>query len=35
MSHGAQNMKTGIGALGTVKNESGNVKHENGTRRPR
>jgi hypothetical protein len=35
MSSGAQNMKTGRGALGTAQNESGSTKHENGTRRPR
>jgi hypothetical protein len=31
MSPGAQNMKTGPDALGTAENESGSVKHENGT----
>jgi hypothetical protein len=35
MSLGAQNMKTGPGAIGTAQNESGSAKHENGTRRPR
>jgi hypothetical protein len=30
-----QNMKTGLGALGTVENESKSAKHVNGTRRPR
>jgi hypothetical protein len=34
-SSGAQNMKTGTGALGTVGKESGRAKHENGTRCPR
>jgi hypothetical protein len=34
-SPGAQNMKTGPEALGTVENESGSVKKENGTQRPR
>jgi hypothetical protein len=28
-------MKTGPVALGTVENESGRAKHENGTQRPR
>jgi hypothetical protein len=28
-------MKTGPNALGTAENDSGRVKHENGTRRPR
>jgi hypothetical protein len=28
---GAQNMKTGLGALGAVENESGSAKHENET----
>jgi hypothetical protein len=28
-------MKTGPDALGTVKNELGSTKHENGTRHPR
>jgi hypothetical protein len=28
-------MKTGLGALGTAEKESGSVKYENGTRRPR
>jgi hypothetical protein len=31
----AQNIKTGPDALGTVENESGCLKLENGTRRPR
>jgi hypothetical protein len=31
-SPSAQNLKTGADALGTVANESGNSKHENGTR---
>jgi hypothetical protein len=31
---GAQNMKSGPDTLGTVKNGSWSVKHENGTRRP-
>jgi hypothetical protein len=35
MSSGAQNMKTGADAHGTVENESGRAKHENGTRHPR
>jgi hypothetical protein len=35
MISGAQNMKTGIDALGTVENELGCAKHENGTRRTR
>jgi hypothetical protein len=35
MSPGAQNMKNGPFALGTVENESGSAKHEKGTRRPR
>jgi hypothetical protein len=35
MNPDAQNMKTGLDALGTVENESGGTKHENGTRRPR
>jgi hypothetical protein len=34
MSPGAQNMKTGLDALGTSENESGRTKQENGTRRP-
>jgi hypothetical protein len=34
-STGAQNMKTGLDALGTVEKESRSAKHENGTRRPR
>jgi hypothetical protein len=32
MSLGAQNMKTGLDAPGTVENESESAKHENGTR---
>jgi hypothetical protein len=32
---GAQNMKTGPDALGTVENDSRSSKHENGTRLPR
>jgi hypothetical protein len=32
---GAQNMKTGIDALGTAENDSSSAKHENGTRRTR
>jgi hypothetical protein len=32
MSPGVQNMKTGLVALGTAKNESGRTKHENRTR---
>jgi hypothetical protein len=32
---GAQNMKTGLVALGTADNESGSAKHENKTRSPR
>jgi hypothetical protein len=35
MSLGTQNMKTGPDALGTIENDSGSAKHENGTRRPR
>jgi hypothetical protein len=35
MSPGAQNMKTGPDALGTVENESGSVKKENEIQRPR
>jgi hypothetical protein len=35
MSLGAQNMQTGPDVLGTVENESGSAKLENGTRRPR
>jgi hypothetical protein len=35
MIPGAQNMKTGPDALGTAEYESGLVKHENGTHRPR
>jgi hypothetical protein len=35
LSSDAQNIKTGLDALGTVENESGSAKHENGTRRPR
>jgi hypothetical protein len=35
MIPGAQNMKTGPDALGTVENESGGAKHENMTLRPR
>jgi hypothetical protein len=35
MSPGAQNMKTGPDALGTVENESGSAKHEYGTQGPR
>jgi hypothetical protein len=31
MSPDAQNMKTGSDALGTVENESGRTKHENGS----
>jgi hypothetical protein len=31
---GAQNMKTGVDALGIAENESGRVKRENGSRRP-
>jgi hypothetical protein len=31
MSPGAQNMKTGPGALDSAKNESGSAKHEDGT----
>jgi hypothetical protein len=31
----AQNMKKGPDALDTAENESGSVKQENGTRRPR
>jgi hypothetical protein len=34
-SLGAQNMKTGLDALGNVENESWRAKHENGTRCPR
>jgi hypothetical protein len=34
MSLGAQNMKAGPEALGTAENESGQAKHENGTRHP-
>jgi hypothetical protein len=34
-SLGAQNMKTGPEDLGTDENESGRIKHENGTRRTR
>jgi hypothetical protein len=34
-SPGAQNMKTGPNALGTVENMSSSGKQENGTRRPR
>jgi hypothetical protein len=34
MNPGAQNMKTGLDALGTAENESGRAKHENETRRP-
>jgi hypothetical protein len=34
-SLGAQNMKKGTDALGTVENESRSAKHENGNRRPR
>jgi hypothetical protein len=33
MSPGAQNMKTGPDALGTVEYESGSAKYENGTQR--
>jgi hypothetical protein len=32
---GAQNMKTGPDVHGTMRNESGNGKHENGSRSPR
>jgi hypothetical protein len=32
---GAQNMKTGPSALGTIENESGSAKHEKGSWRPR
>jgi hypothetical protein len=35
MSLRAQNMKTGPKALGTIENDSGSAKHENGTRRRR
>jgi hypothetical protein len=35
MSPRAQNMKIGPDNLGTVENESGRAKHENGYRRPR
>jgi hypothetical protein len=35
MSTGAQNMKMGQDALGTAENESGSLKLENETRRPR
>jgi hypothetical protein len=35
MSLGVQNMIMGPGALGTVENEFGSTKHENGTRGPR
>jgi hypothetical protein len=31
----AQNMKTGLDALGTAQNDKVSAKHENGTRRPR
>jgi hypothetical protein len=31
----AQNMKSSLDDLGTVENESGSAKHENGTRLPR
>jgi hypothetical protein len=31
MSTGAQNLKTGLDALGNVENESGSAKHENGS----
>jgi hypothetical protein len=34
-SPGAQNMKTGVDALGTAENESGSAKHKNGDQRPR
>jgi hypothetical protein len=34
-SMGAQNMNMGPDDLGTVENESGRAKHENGSRRPR
>jgi hypothetical protein len=33
MSPGAQNMKTGPDALGTIQNESSRAKYENWTRR--
>jgi hypothetical protein len=29
LSLGAQNMKTGVGALSTAENKSGGAKHEN------
>jgi hypothetical protein len=32
---GAQNLKTGADAFGTVEKESGRTKHENWTQRPR
>jgi hypothetical protein len=32
---GAQNVKKGLNALRTAENESGSMKHENGTRRTR
>jgi hypothetical protein len=35
MSPGAQNIKMGPDALGTVENELGHAKHENETQRPR
>jgi hypothetical protein len=35
MSPGEQNIKTGPDVLGTYENESGSVKQENRTRRPR
>jgi hypothetical protein len=35
MSPGVQNMKTGPDVVGTVQNELGRAKHENGTRRLR
>jgi hypothetical protein len=35
MGPGAQNMKTGPDALGTVENETWSAKYENGTRRRR
>jgi hypothetical protein len=34
-SPSAQNMKTGTDTLGSVENESGRAKHENGSRCPR
>jgi hypothetical protein len=35
MSLKAQNMKTGADALGTIENETGRAKYENGTGRTR